>query len=234
MGRRKKKGFGWVARALAAAVLAAVVAGSWGWWHLVHWTPAEADYPDQGLLVGEASGTVNFRTARALGADFVYLAASEGTRGHDAAFSRNLAAAREAGLQVGAVHRFDACAMADGQSANFVTMVPRGADLLPPAIELVAGTEVCADNVPEAAVASELMTLVNQIEMHAGKPAILKLSEEFEAAHPVARRLERNLWLTRDRFEPDYAGRPWLLWSANTALRSDAADAPLEWIVARP
>ncbi|QYU70986.1 glycoside hydrolase family 25 protein [Leptolyngbya sp. 15MV] len=186
------------------------------------------------MAVGEASGAVNFRTARALGADFVYLHASRGAQGQDAAFSRNLAAAREAGLQVGAIHRFDPCAMADRQSANFVTMVPRGADLLPPAIELVEGSGQCAENVPEAAVASELMTLVNQIEMHAGKPALLKLSEAFEADHPVAARIERNLWLTRTRLEPTYAGRPWLLWTANEALRTDAADAPLQWVVARP
>jgi len=233
MGRRKK-GFGWQARALAFALLLALASGGWAWWHLAHWTPPEADYPDQGIHVDASDGPVNFRTARALGADFAYLAASNGTRGQDAAFARNLAAAREAGLQVGAVHRFDPCAMADGQSANFVTMVPRGADLLPPAIELVEGADSCTDNVPEAAVASELMTLVNQIEMHVGKPAILKPSEAFETAHPIAGRIERNLWLTRTRIEPDYAGRPWLLWTANEALRTDAADSPLDWVVARP
>jgi lysozyme len=233
MGRRKK-GFGWPARLLALALLLALASGGWAWWHLAHWTPAEADYPDQGISIDESDGEVNFRTARALGADFAYLAASNGARGQDAAFSRNLASARAAGLQVGAVHRFDPCTMADGQSANFVTMVPRGADLLPPAIELVEGTEACTDNVPEAAVASELMTLVNQIEMHAGKPAILKLSEAFETNHPIAGRLARNLWLTRTRIEPDYAGRPWLLWTANEALRTDAADSPLHWVVARP
>lgn len=234
MGRKKKKGFGWGARALALAVLVALACGAWAWWHLAHWTPTEADYPDQGLAIDESDGAVNFRTARALGADFVYLAASRGARGQDGAFARNLALAREAGLQVGAVHRFDPCTMADGQSANFVTMVPRGADLLPPAIELIDGTEVCSDNVPEAAVASELMTLVNQIEMHSGQPVILKLSEAFEANHPIAARLERNLWLSRTRLEPDYAGRPWLLWTANDALRTDAADAPIDWVVAKP
>ena len=124
--------------------------------------------------------------------------------------------------------------MADGQSANFVTIVPRGSDLLPPAIELSRGSESCTQNVPEAAVASELMTLVNQIEMHTGKPVILKPSEAFEAAHPIAARIDRNLWLTRMRIEPDYAGRPWLLWTANDALRSDAAASPLRWVVARP
>ena len=70
------------------------------------------------------------------------------------------------------------------------------------------------------------MTLVNQIENHAGKAVILKMSPEFEERYGLAARIDRNLWLTRTRFEPEYAGRPWLLWTANTALRSDAAEQP--------
>jgi hypothetical protein len=39
----------------------------------------------------------------------------------------------------------------------------------------------------------------------------------FEERHKTATALTRDLWLTRDRARPDYAGRPWLLWSANRA-----------------
>jgi len=35
----------------------------------------------------------------------------------------------------------------------------------------------------------------------------------------------------RDRARPDYAGRPWLLWSANSALVTAASAEPLEWVV---
>lgn len=231
---RERKGVGWRARALAFALLVALAGGGWLWWRLQHWTPAEGAYPDQGAEIGAADGPVNFRTLRALGADFVYLHASDGAAGEDRRFSRNLAAAREAGLQVGAIHRFDPCTMADGQSANFVTMVPRGAGLLPPAIALERTADDCAERVGEAAVESELMTLINQIEAHAGRPAILKISPEFEDRYGLAPRLERSLWLTRTRFEPEYAGRPWLLWTANPALRSEAAEEPIRWVVVQP
>lgn len=78
---------------------------------------------------------------------------------------------------------------------------------------------------------SELITLINQIEMHAGRPVILKLSPAFQQRHRTATALARDLWLARDRARPDYAGRPWLLWSANSARVTEASEVPVEWVV---
>lgn len=185
-------------------------------------------------MIAADDGLVNFRTLAATGANFVYLEASIGKDRHDARFPRNFAAAEEVGLEVGAVHVFDPCVLADVQSANFVTMVPREHDMMPPVIALTATAEHCEKRVSDAAVESELMTLINQIENHTGKPAILKVSEPFEAAYAISALLERNLWVTRTRFAPTYAKRPWLLWSANENLRSEAADGPIEWVVVQP
>ena len=78
--------------------------------------------------------------------------ASDGAARKDAGFGPNFARARNAGLQVGAAHRFDPCAVADGQSGNFVTMVPRDAELLPPAILL----ETTADDCPTQLVRTRI------------------------------------------------------------------------------
>jgi lysozyme len=105
---------------------------------------------------------------------------------------------------------------------------------LPPVIELKRTADACETRVSDAAVESELMTLINQIENHAGKAVILKIDPEFEVRYGLAQRLERNLWLTRTRVEPDYAGRPWLLWTSNEALSSEASDNPIRWVVVQP
>ena len=245
MGRRRK-GISWRWRLGALAALAAIAAGSWLWWQVQHWTPDSAEFPDQGVLLaagnlagnlgGNSGGEpgVNLQTLRARGASFAYVRASEGADGQNPDFTRQFDNVREAGLQEGAVHLYDPCVMADRQSANFMRMVPRDAGLLPPVVELRDLADDCAERVNEAAVESELLTLINQIENHTGKPVILKISPEFEARYGLARRIERNLWLTRTRFAPEYAGRPWLVWTANEALRSTASDEPLEWVVVRP
>ncbi|MFA6219660.1 MAG: glycoside hydrolase family 25 protein [Erythrobacter sp.] len=219
---------------LLVVLLLAALAAGYGAYKGRSWRPDEAVWPDQGALVSAADGPVAFDTLRGLGGKFAYLEASEGSTGHDIAFAQNMARARAEGLEVGAAHRFDPCETADGQSANFVTMVPRDRDLLPPAILLEDTAENCPRRVSEAAVQSELTTLVNQIEAHTGKPVILAPSESFERAYGVSRRIDRQLWLTRSWFEPAYGARPWLMWTANRWYKSEAAGQPLRWVVVRP
>lgn len=219
---------------IAALALAAFIAWSWNWYTMRSWAPSAQSYPEQGVAVGEHEGAVAFKTLLALGGQFAYLHASAGAKGQDARFGRNLTDAKDAGLKVGAIHRFDPCSPADSQSANFVTMVPRDDSLLPPVIGLERIADDCDERVSDASVESELMTFINQVEMHSGKPAILKLGPRFEQRYRISAQLERGLWLSRDRAQPAYAGRPWLLWSANHGLMTQASDEPLEWVVVQP
>lgn len=221
----------WLVRLLALAVLVGVAFAGWFWWDMREWRPDEALYPEQGAVIASGAAGTRFETIKALGGDFVYLELAPVGAAPDPGFAQRMAAAKAAGLKVGVVYPFDPCRRADPQSARFTRMVPRSADLLPPAIALVSLAEGCEPEVSDAAVESELMTLVNQIEMHAGKPVILKLGKAFAQRHHTARSMARELWLMRDRARPDYAGRPWLLWSANSQLVSEASEEPIEWVV---
>jgi lysozyme len=232
MGRKKAISTRW--RVFATLVLLAAAGAAYAWWQFIHWTPSRAAFPVQGVLVGAADGRPRFASLKAVGADFAYLEASIGGSARDPDFGRNLAAARAAGLKVGAVHVYDPCVPADVQAGNFVTVVPRDGDLLPPAVELDKTADDCPALVTDAAVESELTTFLNQIEGHAAKPALLMISRRFEKRHGMAAHIDRNLWLTREWFEPDYAGRPWTLWTATERLRNDASARPLRWVVAQP
>lgn len=232
MGRKRAIPIRW--RVGAALLLAALGAAGWQWWTFIHWTPPREEFPVQGALVGEQDGPADFVALKAVGANFAYLEASNGAANRDRMFGRNLTAARASGLPFGVVHHYDPCVRADRQAANFVTIVPRDPDLLPPAIELDETADDCRPRVSEAEVESELTTFLNQVEGHVGKSAILKVSPRFEERYGISARIERNLWLTRDRIQPDYAGRPWTLWTANGYLRSEAAEEPLRWVAAQP
>ena len=232
MGR--KRAVSWRTRIAALGLLLVLGAGGWLWWQAQHWAPPREQFPIQGVLIGAADGTADFKALRAIGADFAYLEASEGASARDSLFAANLQRVRDSGLRFGAVHAYDPCVPAERQAANFVTTVPRDETLLPPAIALDKLAEDCPDPVSEAAVESELTTFLNQIEGHVGQPAVLKVSAEFEERYRIARRIERNLWLARDWWQPDYAGRPWTLWTVNGALRTEAGDAPVRWVVVQP
>ena len=219
----------WLLRLVALAVLVGLAFAGWLWWDMREWRPDETLYPEQGALVPAGSGAIKFETLKAIGARFVYLPLDADTS--VAGFADRFARARAAGLEVGVMLAFDPCLPADLQSGLLAQMVPRDPRLLPPAIGLVRLADGCNPAVSDAAVESELMTLINQIEMHAGAAVILRLAPTFEARHNTATALSRDLWLMRDRARPDYAGRPWLLWSANSALVTAASEEPVEWVV---
>lgn len=221
-------------RLLGAVLLIALVGGGFGWWHLHHWRPERSIYRVQGVEIGAQDGNADWPAIKAIGADFAYLDASASAFARDPLFIDNLAGARTAKLQVGALHRYDPCQPADKQAANFVTVVPRDASMLPPAVELDRLADDCPVKVSDAAIESELTTFLNQVETHTGKAALLKITERFEARYHIAGRIDRNLWLTRNRFQPDYAGRPWTLWTANDALSSEASGKDLRWVVLQP
>lgn len=221
-------------RLLGAALLIAIIGGIYGWWHFHHWRPDRAIYRVQGVEIGVADGDVDWRAVKAIGADFAYLDASASAFARDPTFVRNLEAARAAKLQVGALHRYDPCQPGDKQAANFVTVVPRDPTMLPPAVELDGLGDDCPIKVSAAAIESELMTFLNQVEMHTGKPALLKVTKRFEERYHITAMIDRNLWLVGNRFQPDYAGRPWTLWTANDSLSNEASGADLRWVVLQP
>jgi lysozyme len=221
-------------RLLGAGLLIALIGGGYGWWHLHHWRPDRAVYHLQGVEIGAEDGDVDWRAIKAIGADFAYIDASASAFARDPAFVKNLDSARAAKLQVGALHRYDPCQPADRQAANFVTVVPRDSTMLPPAVELDRLGDDCPVKVSDAAIESELTTFLNQVETHTGKPALLKLTDRFETRYHIAGTIDRNLWLVRNRFQPDYAGRPWTLWTANKALANEADGTDLRWVVVQP
>jgi lysozyme len=230
--RGRKRGGGRLAAPIVlVAIMVAVAAYSW-WW-AVHWRPDAARFARRGIEVNAQSGVVDWPGVKAIGGSFVYLDATDGAAARDPMFLRNLDDARAAGLKVGVVHRYDPCQPADRQTANFVTLVPRDPAMLPVAIDLSQTGDDCPVHPSDGTVESELMTFINQIETHSGKPVVLKLSSTFERRYGIAARFDRKLWLSRRVFEPDYAGRPWTLWTANPALSTDIAEHAVGWAVQR-
>ena len=187
----------------------------------------------QGVEVGEVDGPIAWASLKAIGVNFAYIDASASAFARDP-FMANIEGAKAAGIQVGAVHLYDPCQPAQNQSANFVVTVPRDLTMLPPAVELDRLADDCPVHVGEARVESELMTFLNQIETHTGKPVILKVTPRFEKRYHIAAKLDRNLWLVGDRVEPDYAGRPWTMWTANSDYLNQVTQHGLRWIVVQP
>lgn len=225
MSRAKK-------RALVVLMLVVLIAGlgASGWRAAQRWAPSRAEYPMQGVALSAAQGAVEWGSLVVQKPDFVYIRAVNGRQGRDARFAANLASAQRSGLRYGAEILFDPCGRASDQATAFLTTVPRDAAALPPAIRL-DGAPTCAPGPGADKVVSELNTLINLVEAHMGKPAVLHISAQAEALYAISSRLNRTLWLDRAFLKPNYASHGWVMWTANGARRLNGVDMPVEWVV---
>mgnify|MGYP000913172708 CR=1 FL=1 len=218
----------WGAWALAIAFLSAAI----GWWS-VHWRPGLTDYPVQGVDVSDAQGEIAWPTVEAAGADFAYIKATEGADISDPRFTENWEGAEKAGMRRGAYHFFSLCRNAAEQATNFISIVPRGGDSLPAAIDLEFSGN-CKDRPARAAVLRELKIFIEMAEAHTGKPLVVQVARDFDDYYMISDAIDRPLWLKRFLLPPSYGAREWAMWQASTFRRVNGIEAPVHWNVIHP
>jgi lysozyme len=216
----------WLIGALIAICLAPVLF----WWVAGWWTPPRDRYPVQGIAVSAANGEIDWLTLRASPVDFAYMVATTGDSERDPNFAANWEAAQGAGFRYGAIHRFSLCRTASDQARLFIATVPRDNAALPPVVSLDV-EEHCKVHPGRDVVLSELNIFLNEIEAHAGKPAVLRISQAFEKAYQVSAGINRTVWLNEDLLPPDYASHPWVMWTANSWHRVRGVPAAVDWTV---
>lgn len=214
--------------------LAVAAAIGFALWRLATgWHPSEADYPVQGITLTEDQGEVRWPTLQAAGADFAYVRASIGAEGRDRRFVANWAAAERAGMPHGAVHVWRMCDPAAEQATNFIATVPADPDELPPALLLDLDEDCDRDRAGET-LALELAEFLALIETHLEKEAVLYVTEDFDERYAVTSRIDRDLWLVRRLFPPDYGARRWSMWQASDVRAVAGVEGRARWSVARP
>lgn len=219
----------WLLRLVLVAVLVAAAVLGWRAWS-THWRPAKTDWPMQGVAVGADNAPISWPSLASQGASFAYIDATSGRRGVNPGFTREHDAALTTGLRVGAIHHYALCQMANEQAAAFVTLVPREADALPPAI-ILDMDEGCAHKPTRALLLSELTTFLTQVETHMGKAAVIAPDAAIEAQYQLTGAINRPLWLRSNRGEPDADGPGWIIWQANDALRVTGSTGLTRWLV---
>ena len=215
------------------AIALAMALGAFVLWRVViGWTPSLDDYPVQGIVVDASNGEPVWSTLAATGVDFAYLTATIGDKTRDPKFASNMEAISDVGIRYGALHIFDICRLATDQATLFITTVPRSPNALPPAVALDY-SKTCTSKPDRPLILSEISTFLSQIEAHSGKPAVLLLAQEFEEQYRISAAVDRNVWLERTWLLPDYAARPWVMWTANMARNIDGVDGRVRWVVVR-
>lgn len=218
------------ARVVAAVALVLAIAGICAWFFAINWRPRPADFPVQGVDVSAAQGPIEWWTVKKSGARFAYIHATTGANETDLHFPENWRGTFEAGIRRGAVHGFSLCQLATDQADNFVSLVPRSDDQLPPVVDLDFDSG-CSARPDRGVVIGEIDRFLKAIETHLGEHAVLRVSKDFEARYRISEAFTRLLWSRQAMFPPSYLSRPWTIWQASSFRRIEGISGPVNWDV---
>src|SRR6185369_3349649 len=215
----------WFGGILAGLIVAVGAIGFYLW----TWQPDPLLYPLRGIDVSHHQGAIDWPTVARSDISFAYLKASEGGDYLDPSFTSNLAAARRAGLWVGAYHFFTLCRSGGDQARHFLAVLggsPSSARLatdlpaknlpaknLPVVVDLEFGGN-CAARPSPAALQGELAAFLAMVEGTLGQKVVIYATDEFDSIYgtvlPPRPRWRRSLFQL-----PAEPG--WVLWQYHNA-----------------
>jgi lysozyme len=213
----------WLRYGLVAVVAIGLVTAT-GYVYFVTFSPDRLRYPVRGIDVSHHQGAIDWQRVAADDVAFAILKATEGGDHVDTRFRENLAAAKAAGLAVGAYHFFTLCRPGAEQAANFLANVPVDETLLPPAVDLEYEGN-CSARPDADTVRRELEAFLDPVEAAYGKQAILYVTYGFYSAY-YKYLPERPLWTRWIVWHPP--SDDWLIWQYHDRGRVDGIEGDVD------
>jgi len=193
---------------IAVLVLIAVAGVGAARLYLANFSPDRSRYPVRGIDVSHHQGVIDWQAVAGDDVAFAMIKATEGGDHVDEDFAANLAAAREAGLKVGAYHYFTLCRPGAEQAANFLAVTSRDGPLLPPAIDLEYEGN-CSERPAPEILRAEVEAFLGPVEAAFGQQAIFYITSSFYDDY--FRDLPRRpLWTRRIAWHPGHDD--WMVW----------------------
>lgn len=167
--------------------------------------------PGTGIDVSVFQGNVDYKAVKASGVDFVWVKATEGEDFIDSAFVRNVKAAREAGLKVGAYHFLRPRTRAGGAAAEIKDFVAqlKALDLLAPG-NLIPVLDVESTSLGPAATRTYVSDAIGAFRQQTGLKPIFYTFPSFMAEWPDSfKERTAGLWIAHYETEKPLVPAPW-------------------------
>ena len=171
-------------------------------------------YPVHGIDLSHWEGAADWTRLRENGVNFAWLKATEGGDRLDPQFLASRAAARAAGVPVGAYHFWYHCRPAEEQARWFIRNVPRGG--LPPVldIEWTPFSPTCTIRPPAEAVRREARVFLEMLTRHYGQRPLVYLAPDVWHDCEMWRLTGHEFWLRSVAGHPDdrFRNARWTFW----------------------
>jgi lysozyme len=210
-------------RSAAIVVLCCAVAAG-GYLYFRDFSPDRQRYPVRGIDVSHHQGDIDWGRVTADDVAFAIIKATEGGDHRDRLFVANLAAARKAGLVVGAYHFFTFCRPGADQARNFIETVPFDRSLLPPVVDIeFVGN--CPRRPTVEELKAELTAFLVPVEAAFGKRAIVYLIDQAASVYGEAVP-DRLRWVRSLVRHPGHEN--WIYWQYHDKGRIDGIDGDVD------
>lgn len=136
-------------------------------------------YEIRGVDVSAYQGNIDWETLASQNLSFAFIKATEGSSHVDSQFSTNWTNARKTNLRVGAYHFMSFESSGENQAENFINIVDKESDALPPVIDVEYYGSFTASTVTQDTVDSVLGPLEKKLRRHYGKKPIIYTTPEI-------------------------------------------------------
>jgi lysozyme len=187
-----------------------------GWW--VPNMPNQNAFPIRGIDVSRHQGPIEWKAVRGGSIQFAYIKATEGGDFRDERFSENWQSAAAAGLRRGAYHFFTLKSSGAAQAANFIAVVPKDPDALPPVVDVeLWGNSSTRPSVED--FQRELSVFIAQVKSFYGREPIIYAANDFREYFLRDFPLKR-LWIRSVVTAPRLPnGVDWQFWQFSEKVR---------------
>lgn len=166
--------------------------------------PSAEEYPVRGIDISYYQGEIDWEELAAHEhVSFAFIKATEGSNHQDERFTENWNNARSAGVYVGAYHFVSFETSGDTQADNFISLVPKQANSLPPVLDLELYNEEVMANPPSKAEVHEILdAMIEKLEAYYGVKPIIYTSSNLYMKYLLCSYTGHDLWMSNTSCEP--------------------------------
>lgn len=175
--------------------------------------PSKENYPVRGVDVSSYQGNIDWETLAAQDIHFAFIKATEGSGYADEYFAYNYRQAQKTGLRIGAYHFFSYDSPGEAQAENFIKLVPKIENMLPPVIDVEFYGDK-EENLPEKEKTIEQINIFNEkIYKHYGIMPIIYATEKSYELYIANEFQECDIWIRNVVTQPSLSDqREWTFW----------------------
>jgi lysozyme len=169
-----------------------------------------------GIDVSSHQGSIDWRSVATDNIRFVYIKATQGDHYVDPEFRADWTGARQSGLRTGAYHFFTFCSSGVSQAVNFLRVIPKSANWLPPAVDLETSS-TCTRQPTVSEFTHQLNAFVHLVDRVTKQQLIYYVGTDLPVQYRAAIPSGARLWLYSAPDRP--LEKTWYIWQANLNAR---------------